>query len=54
VAINVIDAPWVPPAEHTKGVVVVNDTGRPDDAVAETVTGESANVVSNNAANAIV
>ena len=30
--------PFVPPAVHTAAVVVVNDTARPDVAVAPTVT----------------
>ena len=48
---NVIVAPFVPPAVHTDGVVVVNDTGKPDDAEAEAVSGESANVTLGNAPN---
>jgi hypothetical protein len=43
----------VPPAVHTDGVVVVNATGRPDDAVALTVTGEAANVTLPKAPNVI-
>ena len=38
-ATSVIVVPFVPPAVHTAGVVVVNVTARPDDAVAPTVTG---------------
>jgi hypothetical protein len=34
-----------PVTEHTDSVADENDTGRPDDAVALTVTGEFANVV---------
>ena len=50
---NAIVAPFVPPAVHTDGVVVVNETGKPDDAEAEAVCGESANVTSANAPNVI-
>ena len=50
---NVIVAPFVPPAVHTDGVVVVNDTGRPDDADALTVTDGCANVTLPNAPNVI-
>ena len=39
-ASSVIVAPLVPPAVHTAGVVVVNVTASPDDAVAPTVTGD--------------
>ena len=50
---NVIVAPFVPPAVHTDGVVVVNDTARPDDAEAETVTDGCPNVTLPNAPNVI-
>ena len=43
VARSVIVAPFVPLEVHTAGVVVVNVTGRPEDAVALTVTGDCAN-----------
>jgi hypothetical protein len=52
---NVMWLPFVPPALHTNGVaVVVNDTGKPDVAVADAVTGDAANVTSGNAGNVIV
>jgi hypothetical protein len=47
-------APFVPPAVHTLGVVVVNDTARPDDAVADIVSGDCATWVVGGCANAIV
>ena len=37
---SVIVEPSVPPAAHTAGVVLVKETGRPDEAVALTVTGD--------------
>ena len=42
---NVITLPLLPPAVHTVGVVVVNDTTKPLDAVADTVTGDCGNVL---------
>ena len=48
-----IVAPFVPPAVHTDGVVVVNDTAKPDEAEATAVSGESARFTSGNAANVI-
>ena len=51
---NVIVAPFTPPAVHTAGVVVENDTGNPDVTVADTTTGDSDNNLSDNAANVIV
>ncbi len=51
---SVIVAPFVPPAVQTSGVVVVNVTVSPDDAVATAVTGESARVTSGSALNVIV
>jgi hypothetical protein len=53
-ASKVIVAPFVPPAEHTKGVVVENVTGRPEleDATAE--TGDCSSVTSPSASNVIV
>ena len=53
-ATSVIVAPFVPPAVHTAGVVVVNVTARPDDAVAPTVTGDCGMVRSASAPNVIV
>ena len=50
---NVIVAPFVPPAVHTDGVVVVNDTANPDDAEADTITGDPANDTFPNAPNVI-
>jgi hypothetical protein len=50
----VIWLPCVPPDVHTNGVVVVNDTGSPDVAVADAVTGDAATVTSGNAENVIV
>ena len=47
-------APLLPPAVHTAGVVVVNATARPEDAVAETVTGESVIILSASTPNAMV
>jgi hypothetical protein len=49
-----IVAPSVPPAPHTNGVDVENDTGNPDDADADAVTGDCANVTSPSASNVIV
>ncbi len=46
---NAIVAPFVPPAVQTVGVVVVNVTASPDDAVALTVTGDCASVWAVNA-----
>src|SRR5437870_1510679 len=43
-ATSVMDAPLVPPAVQTALVSDVNVTARPDDAVAETVTGDCNNV----------
>ncbi len=51
---SVIVAPFVPPAMHTRGVEVVNVTGRPEDAVADAVSGESAGVTLGIAPNVIV
>ncbi len=42
---SVIEPPSVPPAVHTVGVVVVNVTGSPEEAVAVTVTGLAASVL---------
>ena len=53
-ATNVIVAPLTPPDMHTDGVADENDTANPDDADAFTVTGESANDLSDNAPNEIV
>jgi hypothetical protein len=52
--IKVIVAPSTPPAVHTVAVVVVNVTANPDEAVALTVTGDCANVLSASAAKVIV
>ena len=52
-ATNVIVAPFVPPDVHTAGVDDENDTVNPDDAVADTVTGDCNNVALANAANVI-
>jgi hypothetical protein len=52
--IRVIVAPLTPPAAHTDGVEDENDTGRPDDAVAATMTGDCANVLAANAPKVIV
>ena len=46
--------PFAPPAVHTAGVVVVNTTASPDDAVAATVSGDSARVAAGRVANVIV
>ena len=51
---SVIDEPFVPPAVHTVAVVVVNVTGRPDDAVAVMVTGDCTSVFDVWLANVIV
>jgi hypothetical protein len=51
---RVIVAPLTPPDVHTDGVVDENDTVRPDDAVAVTVTGDCTNDLPANAPNAIV
>ena len=53
-ASSVIVPPSVPPAVHTSGVVVVNVTGRPDDAVALTSTGDSVISLPVSAGNVIV
>ena len=42
-----------PVTVHTDGVVVLNDTGKPDDAVAPTATGDCANVASASGPNVI-
>jgi hypothetical protein len=47
-------APAVPPEVHTEGVVVVKLTASPDEAVALTVTGESARVSLANAPKVMV
>ncbi len=51
---SVIVAPLRPPEVQTDGVVVVKDTGRPDDAVADAVTGDAASVTSDKAPKVIV
>ena len=51
---SVIVAPSVPPAVHTSGVVVVNVTDRPLDAVAVTVIGLASSVVAPMAGNVMV
>ena len=51
---RVMVAPLVPPAVHTLGVVVVKVTVNPDEAVARTVTGDRATVLSASAAKVIV
>jgi hypothetical protein len=51
---NVMISPLRPLDVHTKGVVVENDTGSPESAVATAVTGEASNVVSGNAGNVMV
>jgi hypothetical protein len=52
--IRLIVAPSTPSALHTDGVVDENDTGRPDDAVAVTVTGDCTNVLAAGAPKVIV
>jgi hypothetical protein len=51
---RVIVAPFVPLDVHTDGVVVVNATGRPELAVALTVTGDWLNLRFTSAPNEIV
>ncbi len=51
---RVMVAPAVPPEVHTEGVVVVKLTASPDEAVALTVTGESARVSLANAPKVMV
>jgi hypothetical protein len=53
-ATNVIVDPFTPPDVHTDGVVVENTTVNPDDAVADTTTGDCANVLFANAPKLIV
>src|SRR4051794_36250916 len=53
-ATSVIVAPLVPPAVHTAGVDVLNETGSNDVAVADTVTGDCASVFAASAPNVIV
>jgi hypothetical protein len=45
VARNVMVEPFEPLEVQTVGVVVVNDTGRPEDAVADATNGDCANVL---------
>ena len=52
-ATNVIVAPFTPPELHTPGVVVENTTANPDDAVADTTTGDCPNVLFANTPNVI-
>ena len=49
-----IVAPFVPPVVHTEGVVDVNDTVSPDEAVADTVTGDCTMVLFASVPNEIV
>jgi hypothetical protein len=51
---NVIVAPFVPSAEHTVGVVVVNVTGKPELADAEALTDDCPIETSERASNVIV
>ena len=51
---RVIVDPLVPLAVQRAGVVVVNVTGKPDDVVAFTVTGDCASVLAASAGNVIV
>ena len=53
-ATSVTVAPFVPPEVHTAGVVAENVTGRPDVAVAATVTGDCSIVLLDGPANEIV
>ena len=53
-AVRVMVAPFTPPAVQTVGVVVVNETGRPEVASAVAVTGELVSGVSAIAVNVIV
>jgi hypothetical protein len=50
----VIFVPFVPPAVHTSGVVVVNVTGRPELAAALTTNGDAEIGLLGSAANEIV
>ena len=52
--LSVMVCPFVPLAVHTDGVVVVNLTARPDEAVALTVNGDCANLRFANAPNVMV
>jgi hypothetical protein len=49
-----IVAPFCPSEVHTKGVVVVKLTGKPDEAVAFTITGESARILAARGAKLVV